>query len=122
MGEDTDRPQDVGRAHRKAGAPGPETARILEAYRNAMRAELEDTLAELRPEAGQLTIAGGVKRPELAERVKLWNLAIVLARELGSSVDIPAPEPGATVAGDRPSGATRGRAPRLTKRDRASLG
>ena len=48
-----------------------------------MRAELEETLADIRPDAGQLTIAGGVKRPELAERIKLWDLAVKLARELG---------------------------------------
>jgi hypothetical protein len=121
VGEETDRPQDAGRPHRRVSIPEPETARILEAYRDAMRAELEETLGDIRPDAGQLTIGGGVARPELAERVKLWDLAIKLARELGRDPvlelgDPPAPPPVATDGAAR-----RGRAPRISARDRKRI-
>jgi hypothetical protein len=111
-----DRPQDVGRSHARRGSVGPETDAILDAYRVAMRAELADTLAEVRPVTGQMTVAGGVAKPQLADRLKLWELAIKLARELagGSDAGSPSDVPAAPARSARP--------PKLTARERRSLG
>ena len=128
MPEETDRPQDVGRRHRAAAnAPTPETARILELYRAAMRAELGDVLEELRPavpEPGTPPTFGELipLRPALAERLKLWDLAIKLGRELASpglaGLEDPDP-PAPSTSSSRPAPA---RAPRLSARERRSLG
>lgn len=125
---ETARPQDVSRPHRRTrGTPQPETERLLERYRAAMRAELEDLLEEIRPAVytEQLTIAGGampVARPKLEDRRALWDLAIKLGRELGS----PMAEANWTGALDsRPIGGGRRadvRAPRLSRRERVALG
>jgi len=108
--EASDRPQDAGRKHTRRGIPSAATLELLERYRNALRAELSETIAELRPE-------GARGKPALASRLKLWDLALKLARELGSGSDVTAP-PSQVAA---PSDATRGRAPRLTRRDRARI-
>jgi len=115
-----DRPQDVGRKHRKGFGPSVETEAILERYRAAMRLELDDLLVEIRPAAGQLTIDGGIERPGLDRRRALWELAIKIGRELGSAPDPIAPaelEPRA----DHPARRARP-APRLTVAARRQLG
>ena len=88
-----DRAQDVGRRHRRKGQPSAETVALLESYRQAMRDELRDVLAEIRgkaPEPGLLPDAAGtVVRPAIAERAKLWDLGIRLGRELGAAIDEP---------------------------------
>lgn len=87
-----DRPQDQGRRHRKRGDPSGATATLLGEYQEAMRAELRQLLVELRgrPPAPGLGLTGeapAAVRPALAERAKLWDLAIKLGRELGTEVD-----------------------------------
>lgn len=120
MSEATDRPQDAGRRHRRTReAPSPETDDVLERYRTAIRAELGDVLEEVRPGRAQLTLAGEEERlkPALGDRLRLWDLAIKLGRELANGeewADRPAP---ATTA--RPARA--GGAPRLTARERRQL-
>jgi hypothetical protein len=117
---DGDRAQDVGRSHKPRGIPAPETLEILERYRAAMRAELSDTLDEIRPATGQLTLEGAVTRAPLETRRALWDLAIKLGRELGNGSD-PAytgePGPGLT-----PAAPSSRRAPRLTAAQRRALG
>lgn len=118
MAEDTARPQDVGRSHRRRGIPSPESLALLERYRQALRDELGETLSELRPGAGTDGLGLVAKgKPALTQRLKLWDLALKLARELGADTDLP-PRP----TYDGPPDATRGRAPRLTRRDKARLG
>lgn len=115
----------MARPHRRTrGAPAPETEALLDRYRAAMRAELADLLAEIRPKpsSAQLTIDGTVpsNRPKLAERRELWDLAIKLGRELSSAgaetawAGLPAP---VALTGRRQAAA-----PRLSKRARAQLG
>lgn len=88
-----------------------------------MRAELGDLLAELRPDLEQLTMDGGAERvrPALVDRVKLWDLAIKLGRELGAPglaelEEEPAPSTSSARSSSRPA-----RAPRLSARERRSL-
>lgn len=126
------RPQDVGRAHRRS-RPGlaPETAAILERYRSAMRAELGDLLEELRPPpAGEAPIVFGAPppraRPPLPDRLRLWELAIKLGRELGAAglaelEEEPAPA-GGSGSGARGAARRSTAAPRLSARERRSLG
>jgi hypothetical protein len=120
-----DRPQDVGRSHHRAGELAPETSEVLERYRAVMRLDLAELLGELRPETGQLTIAGDVERPSLEKRRALWDLAIKLGRELaGGPGDASVRDPGA-VAIERtdPTLIRPARpAPRLKARERRSLG
>lgn len=125
MSEDNARPQDLGRPHkRRAPGPPPETVAILEAYRGAMRAELGDVLLELRPEREQLTITGGAERirPALAERLKLWDLAIKLGRELNAPGDHALDEEPLAPTSDSRKQSRTARAPRLSARERRSLG
>lgn len=119
MSESGARPQDVGRAHRRRRGRSVETAEILDRYRAAMRAELADVLADVRPATGQLTTDGTVAKPALADRLKLWDLAIKLGRELGGDED-PGDDldPGSTAA---PTGRGTARAPKLTARERRDL-
>ena len=115
-----DRPQDVGRRHRRRAAPTVETEEILERYRAEMRRELADLLDEIRPATGQLTLDGGsVARPPLERRRALWDLAVKIGRELGAAPDPIAP------ADLEPEVAARRRArpaPRLTVAARRQLG
>lgn len=98
MSEDTRRPQDVGRRHRRRGQPSSETRLLLTDYHGAMRRELRGLLAELEPsavDAPQMQLDGKPKppeRPKLEQRARVWDLAIKLARELGTSIDVPAEE------------------------------
>lgn len=118
MTDDAARPQDVGRSHKRRGLPSPESLALLERYRAALRAELGETLAELRPDAaGEGLGLVARAKPALPQRLKLWDLALKLARELGADTDLP-PRP----TDPAPAGATRGSAPKLTRRDRARLG
>jgi hypothetical protein len=78
--------------HRRKGAPGPETRSLLERWQAALRAELGDVLAELRPEPGpaQLAIDGTVMprpRVDLTTRMKLVDLGVRIAHELGTELD-----------------------------------
>jgi len=123
MSDTTDRLQDVGRPHKRAvGTPAPATVAVLERYREAMRIELGELLEEIRPPASQLTLGGSEERikPPLAERVKLWDLAIKIGRELDGAVELPwagEPAPAPTSTSSRSS-----RAPRLSTRERRALG
>jgi hypothetical protein len=101
MTQMNERPQDVGRTHRRRGAPSPETAELLTAYQDAMRTELRALLVEIRgkvPEPGLGLVATEPVRPAIEARRALWALAIQLGRELGSAIDAdPVPvtaEPG----------------------------
>lgn len=85
------RPQDVERPHRRKGKPSAATTALLARYHAAMRADLARTLEDLEGTASsQLELDGSstVKRPALAERVRLWELAIKLGRELGTEIDV----------------------------------
>lgn len=101
---DADRPQDVGRAHRRKGAPSAATAALLTEYHDTMRGELRAVLGELAPvtETSDMfpDLPAVTKRPPLRERMQLWDLAIKLGRELGSAIDVP--DPGSNVAGPGP--------------------
>lgn len=92
-----DRPQDAGRRHRRVGRPSAATLTLLEEYQEAMRVELRATLVEVRgspPPAGLLVDVEAVNvRPTLADRTRLWDLAIKLGRELGAEVDVTPPAP-----------------------------
>jgi hypothetical protein len=94
---DGSRPQDQGRRHRRKGAPSAATLSLLGDYQDAMRGELRDVLTELAGSpapAGLLDDAGAKRvtvRPPISDRMKLWDLAIKLGRELGSEIDPPAP-------------------------------
>ncbi len=103
---DSGRPQDQGRRHRARGAPSAATLTLLASYQAAMRLELERLLRELEgqpPVAGILPPAAGEaiapKLPSLAERSKIWDLAIKVARELGTEVDVAPAGQGPTIAG-----------------------
>lgn len=119
MATDTGRPQDQGRRHRKRGAPSSETSTLLGEYQAAMRDELRAVLLELRPVAptGTLELVDEPpKRPSLADRSRLWDLAIKLGRELGTEID-----PGVGVGGD-PSGTPAAAGPRKWRRARVEFG
>ena len=118
-----DRPQDVGRRHRATiGAPTPETAALLDRYRAAMRAELETLLETVGARrAGLIPEVPGELVVPLAERIRLWDLAIKLGRELaapgaGGELEDPAAGP-STPSTSRPR-----QAPRLSARERRALG
>lgn len=136
---DNDRPQDVGRAHKRRGTPAPETEQLLERYRSAMRRELAGLLAELEPAAAepepelvQQSVDGTADRPVprvlvaglgLVARRERWELAIKLARELAGAIEpgftgTPAPT---STRRSTSSTSRRGSAPKLSARDRRSL-
>ena len=89
--DEAGRPQDQGRKHRRRTAPSPETATLLADYQAAMRDELRALLDDLRgavPDPGLgLTEQAGRVRPPLKERAPMWDLAMKLGRELGTSID-----------------------------------
>jgi hypothetical protein len=105
MPDETDRPATVGSDHKRRGIPSSETLGILARYRAALRAELAETLTELRADT----------RPDLDTRAQLVGLAVKIARELAVGSDV-LPGPASAT-----SSATRGKPPRLTARDRAAL-
>jgi hypothetical protein len=90
------RPQDQGRTHRRRGRHSPETTALLGDYQAAMRAELRAVLGELEgvdPPPG-LDLDGKPperQRPKLDVRMKLWDLAIKVGRELGAAIDADPP-------------------------------
>lgn len=100
-----ERPQDAGRKrNRRAGQPSPETAALLERYQAGMRAELAGLLGELEPvpqDQGLGMVEIPDKRPELATRSKIWDLAIKLGRELGAAIDVAPPTDGAALPAPR---------------------
>lgn len=59
-----------------------------------MRAELRGILEELKGTPQPEGLDGSTpppRRPSLADRSRLWDLAVKLGRELGAEVDVPAP-------------------------------
>ena len=87
---DVGRAQDQGRRHRRKGAPSAETTSLLAEYQAAMRSELRAVLGELRgklPDPGLGLVNGEPERPNLTDRMRLWDLAIKIGRELGTEVD-----------------------------------
>ena len=108
-----DRPQDVGRKHRRvrqvAGRPLTDAERLelldaspLDAYRSALASAawlygadelaavlLRDVLEELTPPPPVAGLVGPITpaRIPLADRLKLWALALQLAGELGLTAD-----------------------------------
>jgi hypothetical protein len=119
---DDGRPQDQGRRHRRAGKPSAETTTLLVRYQAAMRAELSALLADIAgrmPDHGLLGAAPGEDiqpvRPALKDRAPMWDLAVKLARELGTEVD-----PAGGVGGDTtPAAAAK---PRKWARSRIDFG
>lgn len=90
MTEEAGRPQDQERRHRAKGRPSTETRRLLAQYQAAMRDELRALLAEIEPRppaAGLGLVNDQPKRLPVADRARLWDLAIKLGRELGSEID-----------------------------------
>jgi len=100
------RPQDVGRSHRRKAAPPPESKLLSVAYA-ALRAELADCVAELRPpppppgppEFGTDPPKG---RPSLADRDRLVALIARLLAILGAEVEAPGEDQAAGSAPTRP--------------------
>jgi len=85
---DASRPQDAGRSHKRRGAPSPETAALLTRYQAAMRDDLAALLEDLAPKVPHGLLADApAERPNLADRTRLWDLAIKLGKELGSAID-----------------------------------
>lgn len=97
MAEATDRPQDVGRRHRRKAEPSGATSTLLARYQVAMRSELGALLDELTPAPaapGLGLVPTEAKRLSIADRSRRWDLAIKLGRELAAEIDPPAPEEG----------------------------
>ena len=118
---ENDRPQDVGRRHTRRAIVAPATLEVLDRYRAAMRDELGELLIELRPDRVQTVMLGGDVRlkPPIADRIRLWDLAIKLGRELatGGTDEPDAPLPVAPAVS-----AKRRQAPRISARERRTLG
>jgi hypothetical protein len=98
--DDNSRPQDQGRAHRKVGRPSAATATLLARYQQAMRDGLTAALDELAGH-GQQDLTGKPILPNATRTEQLWALAIKLARELGTEVDVTPPV-GTPASGARP--------------------
>lgn len=89
MMADNDRPQDVGRRHSRRKSEGGADA-LVERYYATMRSELAELLDSLAPvpaDPGLGLVDMPPKRLSLAERARVWDLAIKLGRELGSRID-----------------------------------
>ena len=85
-----DRPQDVGRKHRKQRRLNAQDTSILATYQAVMRAELRRLLRDIRGEFKSLPEnAPPESLLPIDERAKRWNLAIKLAKELGADIDKP---------------------------------
>lgn len=99
---------DPGASHARKGRPSAATRDLLADAQAALRAELRDTLAELRPEpvdTAKLTIGGPMPkgRPELPDRVRLVGLIGDLMKLLGTEITPAPPTPGPDeLAGTRP--------------------
>jgi hypothetical protein len=77
---------------RRRRAPGPETRTLLERWQATLRAELADVLEELRPAPapdGPVEFGGVIPRarPSLSERMRLVDLGVRIAHELGTELD-----------------------------------
>lgn len=133
-----DRPQDVGRRHRTvrkvAGRPLTDAERLalldatpLDAYRSAIRSAtwlygadelaavlLRDVLEAMTPASPGAGLVGPLPSPSvpIADRLRLWALALELAGELGLTADarrrigleLTPPAPGRPGAESRPRG------------------
>ena len=103
-----ERPQDVGRRHRRKATPTPETRALLDRYQAAMRAELGAILDALDATAVPGLLPDAPPSPAIPlddpRRSALWTRAITLGRELGTAIDLPPAEKGAAVAGPRRRG------------------
>lgn len=97
----------AGKSHKRRGRPSSETASLLAEYQAAMRDELRACLEELQgsdPPPG-LALDGkpaAKERPKLDVRMRLWDLAIKVGRELGTAVDATPATAGAEPAAARP--------------------
>jgi len=109
MPDESDRPATIGSDHRKRGTQSPATAAVLADYRRALRDELAAVIRDLRADPA----------PKPSERATLAALAIKLARHLETGSDPP--DTPATLRRHSGDTARRGQAPKLTRRDRASL-
>lgn len=91
---DANRAQDVGRSHHRRPTPAPE-AKLISATYAALRAELSDCLAELRPpliDPAAPVVFGSPPpkgRPSLADRDRLVALIARLLGILGAEVEAP---------------------------------
>lgn len=93
------------------------TSELLERYRAAMRAELAMLLELLEArKAGLLEDVPGELVVPIAERARLWDLAIKLGRELAIADDLEPDTPAPA------SSAIARQAPRLTPAARRALG
>ena len=81
---------DPGASHARKGSPSPATRDLLTAAHDALRAELRDAIADLRPVAPPGTNVLGepmtVPRPPLAERVRIVDLMGKIMGLLGQEV------------------------------------
>lgn len=101
MTETDGRAQDQGRPHsRKRRVPQADRS-LIDAYRDALRAELRDAMAELRPaDTAQRTLDGTPDRhrPSLDTRQQLVRFMALCVKELGADLDeedeAPAPVDG----------------------------
>jgi hypothetical protein len=99
---DNSRPQDQGRAHRRARKPTAADASLLAEWQDAMRTELRAVIVELRGTVEPTGLLPGVepivKRPSLADRARYVDLGVKLSTALGTAVDL-APGPTSIVVG-----------------------
>lgn len=102
---ENDRPQDVGRRHRRAPRelPSEATRTLLASWHDALRAQLQLVLDELdpQPDPSQPGLDGKplpAKRPALSTRAQLVSLGVQVARELGTAIDVRPP-----TAAERPA-------------------
>ena len=78
---DSDRPQDVGRKHRRnpKAIPRVYAGAVLTTYQRTMREELWGLVRRLRSDT----------KMTFSERERAWKLAIMLAKELGADLEPP---------------------------------
>lgn len=104
------RPQDQERSHKRKGRPSAETARLLTAWQDALRAELRmivEALGERKAKGLGLTGDELVIALDDPRRSALVSRGIAIARELGASIDETPPDPNAPGAPPRPPGRRR---------------
>lgn len=99
------RAQDQERSHKRKGRPSAETRKLLNAWQDALRAELRGIVAALEETKAPGLLPGP---PELAialedpRRDRFVDRGVKIARELGASID-DAPDPEAAPTPARPS-------------------
>jgi hypothetical protein len=76
------------RGHRKRGVVPLADADLIAQYRRTLRLELADTLAELRPAPEPGLFAPNDKRPTLATRRQLVDMARALVAALSSPLEL----------------------------------